>query len=151
MIKFMAILFIAGQMNKIDVHEEERLRNCIYNKKPEYGEVKGLGGIPVYFIIVPKEIKALYEKKPAPTLIVLVSIVEGANPKESCLAAAYAVTLMGTEGFSGFIIYNDLLDPSEYEKLKPNDKNTWRRHWVKTVQFDASKKKIDLTFKELGK
>ncbi len=144
MIIFLSILLTAGQIASMDIREEEELRNSIYNKKPEIDGVKGFGLMSANFIIVPNEIKALFKKKPSQTLMTLVSIVEGANPKESCLAAAYAVTLLENDGFGGFMIYNDLFRESEYDKLKPNDRRTWRKHWVNLIKNEASKKGFDL-------
>lgn len=148
MLFLFTILLMTDQIGGFEIREEEELRNCIYNRKPKFGGIEGFGGLSTNFIIVPKEIEELFKKKPAQTLGVLVSIVEGANPKESCLAAAYAITLMKNEGFSGFIIYNDLFGENEYDKLKPNEKYTWRNHWIKSINFYASKKGINLKPKE---
>lgn len=143
-----AMALVVGQMNALTIREEETLRDYIYNKKPEIGGAQGIGLISAIFIKVPKEVESLYDKKPGAAINVIVKIVEGANPEESRLAAAYAVTLMEKHGFGGYIIYSDLFGNSEYEKLKQNDNVTWRMHLVRLVKFKASKKKIDLTIRD---
>lgn len=80
---------------------------------------------------VPPPLGNLYKKRPAAVLDVLLTIMEGANPKDSSLAAGYAVELL--EGPGAGVVCVEFFDKKTYDVMDKNWETCPREHWIRVL------------------
>ena len=123
---------------QLSVEQIRIVRESVYEKLAPIGtDYKTL----VRSVLVPADLRELYNKKPEAVLDVLEVIMQGGRPRDSVVAAAYAFELHGREG-DGVVVV-DFLESrgKEYDKLDRNWKLTPRDHWIERLRSKREEKK----------
>jgi hypothetical protein len=83
-----------GSKSALEKGQEFNIRKYIYEGKhltafPKEGKYAGFT-----ILIVPREIESIYESNKLATVQLLITIIDGARPEDSLLAAGYAASLL---------------------------------------------------------
>jgi hypothetical protein len=95
---------------------------------------------------VPKPLRELYKKQPAAVVHVLLAIIEGANPKDSSLAAGYAAELF--DGRGAGVVCVEFFDKSTYDVVDKTWETTPREHWIEKLKERMQKKRGESSKRE---
>ena len=69
------------------------VRTAVYSGSPKTAIPRKGKWAKFEVLLVPKELAEAYSRNPEKTLMLLLSIVEGANPRDAALAAGFAISL----------------------------------------------------------
>jgi hypothetical protein len=92
-------------------------------------------------LYIPKPVVQVYEKHPKGVLELLVKIIEGGRPRDSVLAAAYAVSLQA--GPAVGTVCADHFDENTYDILDNDWGTTPRKHWIAKIREARKKSQRD--------
>jgi hypothetical protein len=113
----------------LTIDEVRAVRDAVYNNNPRlYSPDKSVER----FLEVPKALTELYKQNPGQVLDTLSVIMEGGNPKDSILAAGYALELLAGPGHGTVCV--DLFDKGTYDSLDKGWKTTPRLHWINRLK-----------------
>jgi hypothetical protein len=122
----------------LDAAEEKVVREAVYNMGP-------LTASPrmdfISELVLPDSLVALHKKKPQAVLNLLLVIMEGASPKDSVLAAGYAISLLTSPAVG--VVCIDHFDKNTYDSVHRAWETTPRKHWLKKVRAELKKKMAD--------
>jgi hypothetical protein len=74
---------------KLSLTEERLLRRIVYRSGPSISTVLDENKAPTRMLHVPRELEAIYAKKPQATLRLLLKIVEWGAPKDALISSGY--------------------------------------------------------------
>ena len=109
----------------LSANEEQVIRDIVY------GSGAGTSSINV-IVVIPKPIGELYKRKPTAVLTLLTRIVDGANPKDSVTAAAYAIELAAGPG--GGLACVRTFKKDLYDDIDKVWGRTPRQHWLVKIR-----------------
>ncbi len=89
-------------------------------------------------LAVPRPLENLYKKHPAAVSDVLQTIMEGANPRDSSLAAGYAFELFYGPGTG--IVCVEFFDKKTYDAMDKDWETSPREHWIQKLSEIRKKK-----------
>jgi hypothetical protein len=130
----------------LDAEAEKSVRQAVYNYPPAVSPIPqkdprtGIELPPITILVLPEPLAKLYKQHPRRVLELLLRIMDGADPKQSSLAAGYALELMGPPGRG--LVCIELFDKNTYDVIEKNWKTTPRQHWIKRVQDCMAKMKV---------
>jgi hypothetical protein len=129
-----------------DAAAEKVVRQAVYDQPPTVEPVpqKDSQGrtvnVPITILVVPKPLAELYKRHPRPVLELLLRIMDGANPRESSLAAGYAMELLGGPGRG--LVCVEFFNKDTYDAVDKDWEKTPRQHWMKKVREKMAAKKL---------
>jgi hypothetical protein len=120
---------------------ETSVRNAVYSGKllvthPHEGKYALLE-----VVILPSEIESAYKEHPQATLALLEAIIIGGNPKDSMLAASFAIALLENPAVASVVWPHSKAET--YDTVDVDWKVTPRQHWAGKV-----KERIELRFRK---
>ena len=89
-------------------------------------------------LLMPEPLGTLYKQNPQPVLELLLVIMEGANPRDSSLAAGYAFELMGGPGRG--VVMVEFFDKKTYDTVDKDWETTPRQHWIRHLRAEMKSK-----------
>jgi hypothetical protein len=116
--------------------QELVVRECVYNETPG---IESPNRDFRSILIVPDPLSTLYREQPKAVLALLLKIVDGSSPKDSVLAAGYAMSLLDDP--SAGVVCVEHFDKATYDKVDEDWKTTPRKHWMRKI---AAKMQDDL-------
>jgi hypothetical protein len=120
---------IAVAPENLSIDELRMIRDAVYYRDPILGSRRDE---TERVLELPEQIQKLFRSHPNAVLDVLASIMEGASPKDSSLAAAYAFELLDGPGVG--VVCVDLFDKKTYDVLDKDWSTTPREHWTRTLR-----------------
>jgi len=129
----------------LDAEAEKSVRQGVYNYPPTVSPIpqkdaRGNESLPITIVVVPEPVPAIYKKNPRAVLELLIRIVDGADPKQSSLAAAYALELIGPR--SRGLVCIEFFDAKTYDIIEKDAKVTLRHHWIMKIRDAMAKMKL---------
>jgi hypothetical protein len=130
----------------LNADAEKLVRRAVYDNPPKVSPIPqidartGIEWPPITILVVPEPVANLYKQRPRRVLELLLRIMDGAEPKQSSLAAGYALELMGPP--SRGLVCIEVFDKNTYDLVEKNWKSTPRQHWIKRVQEGMAKMKL---------
>ena len=119
---------------------ETSVRNAIYSGKLMVAHpLEGKYAL-LEIVILPGEIESAYKEHPQATLALLEAIVNGGNPKDSMLAASFAIALLENPAVASVVWPHS--KEETYDTVDVDWKATPRQHWAGKV-----KDRIELRFR----
>jgi hypothetical protein len=120
---------------------ETSVRNAVYSGKllvahPHEGKYALLE-----VVVLPAEIESAYKEHPQATVVLLEAIINGGNPKDSMLAASFAIALLEDPAVASVVWPHSQAET--YDTVDVNWKATPRQHWAGKV-----KERIESKFKK---
>lgn len=113
----------------LDAQQEKIVRESVYDSNPRLESPKrDFQSI----LVIPTPLADVYKEKPQAVLDLLLKIMEGASPKDSALAAGYALALL--DGPGGGVVCVEHFDKAIYGVVDKDWKITPRAHWVQKVK-----------------
>jgi hypothetical protein len=116
-----------------DADAEKLVREAVYYNSPATTsramDADGLARIDI--LVVPEELTDLHRRHPEAVLGLLLKIMEGGNPRDSSLAAGYALSLL--KGPEIGIICVRHFDKDTYDSFNKNWETTPRKHWIERI------------------
>lgn len=113
--------------------KEKVVRDAVYNNNPLTASPKeDFQSV----LVIPKPLAELYKAHPKPVVDMLLKVIDGGRPKDSVLAAGYALELL--DGPGGGVVcvdlfYNGKNAKANYDIVDKNWEKTPRQHWVKKI------------------
>ncbi len=125
-----------------DVEADRLVRQAVYNENPRAHVQLDLETflLPLPVVVIPEPLVKLYQQHPQSVLDLLLKIMDGGNPSDSVLAAAYAVELLVGRGVG--VVCVDQFDPATYDTVDKGWGKTPRQHWIKKVRERMAAKKL---------
>jgi hypothetical protein len=93
---------------------------------------------------VPEPLAQLYKHHPRPVLDLLLKIMDGGSPKDSVLAAGYAMALLDGPG-GGVVCVEHFYfgkHKATYDAVDKDWEKTPRQHWIKKVREKMAVKQL---------
>ncbi len=118
--------------------KEKTVRNVVYDRTPR---TVSADGTFLSALSIPADLNSLYKDYPRDVLAVLVKIVDGANPKDSSLAAGFAISLL--KGPAVGVVCISTFDATKYDSFDDNWKCSPRNHWLERIKIDMNEKALD--------
>jgi hypothetical protein len=112
----------------LTAEESRAIRQTVYKNTPKVGGTEDFIGA----LMIPDEPKSLYKRKPHQVVNLLLVVLDGASPRDSVLAAAYAMELLGGRGRG--VVCIDHFDEDTYDTVLPKWACTPREHWKRRIQ-----------------
>lgn len=111
--------------------ETDRMVRAIVSKSPASVGSRIEEGLVFTEVVIPAELRAMYQNDPDVILDALVRVVQNAKPFDSMKAAAFAMELLRD---GGGVSVTDHWHPDEYDKVQQGWETTCRQHWVKVIE-----------------
>jgi hypothetical protein len=116
-----------------DLTKEAQVREAVYSE-----EIRVTSDFDFQSkLVLPKALETSYTKHPQAVLGVLLKIMEGGRPRDSALAAGYAISLL--DGTAVGVICVEHFDKKTYDSLDKDWRTTPRRHWIAKVNSRMKK------------
>ena len=133
---------IAQEKDELTTEQIQMVRDAVYSKSATTEFLRK----ELYDIVpVPKSLIEVYKQKPVKALEVLLLIMDGANPRDSVSAAAYAFELL--EGPGAGVICLRVFKSEKYDVVDEDWKTTPRTHWIRhlraAIKRDMEKRKAN--------
>lgn len=128
------VLPMLGPNKALSPQEERTVRNAVYNEDARTAS-RDLRRI----LVVPNALADLYRKNSRSVVDLLLTIMDGASPKDSVLASAYAIALLQAPDVATVCLDN--FDKLTYDIVDNDWKITPRKHWIKKVLILSNKDK----------
>ncbi len=114
----------------LNYDSEKVVRDAVYNNEAATASPKRDGHS---VLVMPDALVKVYMANPDDVIKLLLTIEEGGRPKDSVLAAGYAMSLLG--GPARGVVCVDNFEESKYDNVDVDWKSTPRKHWAKKVSL----------------
>ncbi len=113
----------------LDIDSERVVRDAVYYEEAATFSKRELPGASM--LVVPERLQKVYKEHPEAVVDLLLKIMEGANPRESVLAAGYAMSLLKGPARGAVCVEN--FEAKKYDSLDKDWRVTPRKHWIGRV------------------
>src|SRR5262249_20306452 len=107
----------------LTTEEESTIRKIVSSGHQGTAVYKDPKLIGIEFLPIHEELTDAYKRRPVTTVLLLVKIIEGGNPKDSVFAAALAISLRNDKSALGATILG-LFNEKTYDQIDANWKQT---------------------------
>jgi hypothetical protein len=121
--------------SEFDQTKQKTVREMVYSKKPI---IRGVPFDILTELIIPEDLLKVHKEFPKETVRLLLTIIDGGNPDDSILAAAYATASLN--GPTVAPVCYRFYDRKIYDEVDEDWKMSQRQHWMKKVSKDYDKK-----------